>query len=64
LITRVDVQLRQQAERFAFRFGCEACFAFDPVSRRCAHGFPNEEHLGVDLSKVERVIFCKEFEVT
>jgi hypothetical protein len=63
VITRVDERLRQEAERFSFRFGCEACMAFDPEKIRCAHGYPNQDHLGVDLSRVEQIVFCKEFEV-
>lgn len=63
MITRVDARLRQEAERFALRFGCEACVVFDPDTRKCAHGYPNRDHLGVDLTKVEQIVFCKEFEV-
>ena len=63
MITRVDERLRKEAERFDFRFGCEDCVAFDSDGRRCAHAYPNQDHLGIDLSKVESVIFCKEFEI-
>ncbi|MBI5536108.1 MAG: hypothetical protein HY898_25530 [Deltaproteobacteria bacterium] len=63
MITRVDERLRREAERYSFRFGCEACMAYDPDRRACAHAYPNGDHLDVDLSKVEKVVFCKEFEV-
>ena len=63
MITRVDERLREEAERYSFRFSCEACVAFDPEKGLCAHAYPNHDHLGVDLSRVEQVVFCKEFEV-
>ena len=63
MITRVDARLREEAQRFSLRCGCESCVAFEPDERGCAHGYPNRDHLGVDLSEVEQVVFCKEFEV-
>jgi hypothetical protein len=63
MITQVDRQLREQAQRFNLRFCCEHCVAFDPVRAACAHSYPNEAHLAVDLSQVQQVVFCKEFEV-
>ena len=62
--SRVDAQLRGEAERFALRFGCESCAHFAPESRACGNGYPTQPHLGVDLSRVELLLFCKEFELS
>ena len=62
MITPVDRQLREQAKRFNLRFSCEHCVAFDPERRRCAHSYPNDAHMAVDLSRAQHVVFCKEFE--
>jgi len=61
--SRVDAVLRSEARRFGFRFGCEACTHFDPDTARCAHEYPNEAHLAVDLGLCESLEFCKEFEL-
>ena len=63
MITRVDARLRLEAERYSLRFGCEQCVAFDPDRGVCVHAYPNEDHVGIDLSKVDSVVFCKQFEV-
>lgn len=61
--SRVDQQLRAEVERFSFRFGCESCAYYAPESRSCGNGYPTEPHLQIDLSRVEALEFCKEFEV-
>jgi hypothetical protein len=61
--SRVDERLRREAAQFALRFGCESCAHFAPDSRSCGNGYPTAPHLDVDLSRVERLEFCKEFEV-
>jgi hypothetical protein len=55
--TRVDERLRDEAERFAFRFACEDCANFD--GQRCAHEYPPEPRRVLRLE----VVFCKEFEL-
>lgn len=61
--TRVDDRLRNEAERFELRFGCEHCAHFDPPTRACANGYPAEPHLGVELKVRRELEFCKEFEL-
>lgn len=61
--SRVDERLRTEAERFRLRFGCEHCAHFSPEARACGNGYPTAPHLGVELSRVETLEFCKEFEL-
>jgi hypothetical protein len=61
--SRVDERLRDEANRFRLRFGCEDCAHFAPESARCGNGYPTRPHLGVDLGRVQTLEFCKEFEV-
>jgi hypothetical protein len=63
LRTRVDEQLRVEAERFELRFTCEDCAHFVPERAACAHGYPTEAHRGLDLRVVSSFEFCKEFEL-
>ncbi len=63
MITRVDERLRREARDFSLRFSCESCAAFDAERGCCAHGYPNGEHLGVQLATAQTVVFCKEFEL-
>lgn len=63
MITKVDRRFREEAERFALRFGCECCFAWNTETLRCSHEYPNEQHRGVDLQHADQVVFCKEFEL-
>ncbi|RYZ06922.1 MAG: hypothetical protein EOO73_14120 [Myxococcales bacterium] len=62
--SRVDAQLRSEAERFELRFGCESCAHFAPETRACGNGYPTAPHVGVQLSRVESLLFCKEFELS
>jgi hypothetical protein len=59
----VDPRLRSEAARFALRFGCESCVHFAPETKGCGEGFPTAPHLGIDLSQVQSLEFCKAFEV-
>ena len=61
--TVVDQRLRDEARRFALRFGCEDCAHFSPENARCANGYPTEPHAGVDLAARTHLEFCKEFEL-
>jgi hypothetical protein len=61
--SRVDVQLRGEAQKYRLRFGCEDCAHFAPDSRSCSNGFPAAPHLGVDLERTESIEFCKAFEL-
>jgi hypothetical protein len=61
--TLVDARLREEASRFDFRFGCEACAHFVVERRSCANGYPNRAHLAVPLAERETLEFCKEFEL-
>lgn len=61
--TRVDEQLRGEAERFGLRFGCQDCAHFAPETRACGNQYPTAAHLAVDLTRVEALEFCKGFEL-
>lgn len=58
----VDAVFRKQAARYRLRLFCEECVYFEPISRSCAEGYPNTDHLQVDLQQVNEVVFCKSFE--
>ncbi len=38
--TRVDVLLRDEAARFAFRFACDDCAHFAAAGQRCSLAYP------------------------
>lgn len=59
--TRIDERLRQEAKTFRFQFSCEHCAHYDDINRRCAEGYPNEEHQSPLLDQ-EEMLFCKLFE--
>jgi hypothetical protein len=61
--SRVDQQLREEAARFRLRFGCESCAHFAPEAQSCGNGYPTTPHRGIDLSRVEALEFCKDFEI-
>jgi hypothetical protein len=61
--SRVDAQFRDEARLFAFAFACEECAHFDPDSRACANGYPNDPHRRRPLDNLEHWVFCKEFEL-
>jgi hypothetical protein len=63
LIFRLDAALREECERFAFRFCCDDCVHFDPKGEgRCAHGFPIGRHRAqLQQEDGAEVHFCKEF---
>jgi hypothetical protein len=63
MLTRVDEQLREEAERFRLRFGCEACVHWQEDAESCANGYPNDAHKRITLARVETLSFCKEFEL-
>jgi hypothetical protein len=63
MITRIDQRLRTEAQRYALRFGCEACLAFDPSLSVCAYGFPTEPHREAELERADELLFCKAFEL-
>ena len=63
MITHVDHRLRTEARRYALRFGCEACAAFDPERPSCAYGYPTEPHRAIELDDVVELAFCKAFEL-
>jgi hypothetical protein len=66
--TAVDERLREESERFAFRFTCEHCAHWEGDAR-CSLGYPSEPHRLIDLrSLVElgskrSIEFCKAFEL-
>jgi hypothetical protein len=59
----VAPQLRVEAARFRLLFGCESCAHFAPEAQKCGNGYPTAPHRGIDLSRVDALEFCKEFEV-
>jgi hypothetical protein len=60
---RVDLQLLDEVRRFELRATCESCVHFAELTRGCAQGYPNHEHLHRKLAEGEEVVFCKEFEL-
>lgn len=59
--TRVDLQLRVEAEKFAFRFACDDCAHFNPSASACSLSFeaaPRRD--GLDGTHLE---LCKAFEL-
>lgn len=62
-VTQVDERLRREASQFSLRFGCESCAHFAPEQRACGNGYPTTAHLGIDLTQVAALEFCKEFEL-
>jgi hypothetical protein len=63
MITRVDQRLRTEAQRYALRFGCEACRAFDPTLSACAYGYPTDPHRESVIERADELLFCKAFEL-
>jgi hypothetical protein len=61
--SEVDETLRQQSERYAFRFTCEHCVHFDEARLSCAFGYPTEPHRALDLRVLRSLEFCKAFEL-
>jgi hypothetical protein len=60
--TLVDLRLRDEATRFALRFGCDDCVHFDRDRERCTHGYPAEPRRDALATSIE-VELCKEFEL-
>ncbi len=59
--TRVDTQLRIEAEQFSFRFACDDCAHFDPTLVRCSLAYtPAPRRAALDRSHLE---LCKTFEL-
>ena len=56
---------REEWKRWDLKFCCEDCGHLDPVTQRCAHGWPDREHRVAYYQDAdcEEVIFCKEFEL-
>jgi hypothetical protein len=59
----VDERFRREAERYALRFGCESCVHFSPDAGACGNGYPTHPHLSIQLSRVNTLEFCKDFEL-
>jgi hypothetical protein len=57
--TRVDLQLAEEAKKFALRFACDDCIHFCE-QKGCEHGYPLSPRRE-DL-QAETIVFCKEFE--
>ncbi|MFO0555138.1 MAG: hypothetical protein U0271_42565 [Polyangiaceae bacterium] len=64
MITRVDDKLLDEARRFRLAWSCERCATFEPTSRVCALGYPNDMHRERPLVAGADLVFCKEFELT
>jgi hypothetical protein len=63
----VDVRLRTEAARVAFRFACEDCAHFAPAVERCSLGHPPEprRHVleGAGLHRERHLETCKDFDL-
>jgi hypothetical protein len=63
MLTRVDDEFRDQARRFALRFGCESCIHFDAEGQSCSNGYRTTAHSRLDLDSIRWLLFCKMFEL-
>jgi hypothetical protein len=61
LRTVVDLRLREEAARFAFRFACDDCVHFDPAGARCSLAYPAAPR--GDALDGPSLELCKEFEL-
>jgi len=57
----VDDTLREESERFVFRFTCEHCVHY--TGEACSLGYPVAPHREVDLRTRHSLEFCKSFEL-
>ena len=54
----------KEQEAFRLRYTCESCAFYDAPAGRCAHEWPNREHLEEWYRvRPSRIVFCKEFEL-
>lgn len=61
-----DPQFVVEKDRFVLRHCCEDCAFFQPHEGvlRCAHEWPNREHLRAHYEQAPfSIVFCKEFEL-
>lgn len=58
-----DRQFLDEQQRFLLRSSCASCVYFEPDTRRCSEGYPNEEHVTVPARVGDVVCFCKSFEL-
>jgi hypothetical protein len=59
--TRVDMQLRLEAEQFSFRFACDDCAHFDRTLERCSLAYaPAPRRTALGEGHLE---LCKTFEL-
>jgi hypothetical protein len=59
--TRVDPQLRREAETFSFRFACEDCAHFERTEGTCSLSFDaSPRRAALDAAHLE---LCKAFEL-
>jgi hypothetical protein len=61
--TRVDERLRREAAEYRLRFTCEQCAHFVEERTACAHGYPAAAHHALDLTRLDTLEFCEEFEL-
>jgi len=59
--TRVDSQLREEAEKFAFRFACDDCAHFEATTASCSLSF--EAAPRRDALRGTHLELCKAFEL-
>jgi hypothetical protein len=59
--TNVDDQLREEAQRFAFRFSCEDCAHFDASASHCSLAYPPAPRR--DALRLTHLELCKEFDL-
>ena len=59
--TRVDPQLREEAEKFAFRFACDDCAHFEAAAGSCSLSF--EAAPRRDALSRTHLELCKAFEL-
>ena len=66
MIPKGDVAFLFEVEQYQFRYRCEDCVHFAPLSLRCSLGYPNRWLIGAVEDLPEDIVedlFCKYFEM-
>jgi hypothetical protein len=61
--TPVDDRLRDEAQRYAFRFACDDCVHFDAATSRCSLGYPSAPRRDALDARAALLELCKSFEL-
>ncbi|NUP07049.1 MAG: hypothetical protein HOW73_13425 [Polyangiaceae bacterium] len=62
IVARTE-RLEKEIVEHRLAYTCERCAHFEPISGRCASGYPNEDHREPGPEPRRSLVFCKEFEL-